>query len=175
MRHRLNLHPNDWKSNLTFSNNSASNANNSIFLNNIRSCIWPADASLAVLSQTPLDLDSSLSQLFKWTGWYCANQPDNSCHHGVDVSAVLNVDIPKLQSVIFPGETFTFKVYLNDVIMNFTSRIDESFNLQIQKGPSTFAQNSRSSTTSLDTEDEARVKLFAPNCNVESMPKKALI
>ena len=61
VRHRLNLHPNDWKTNLTFSDNLASNSSNSIFLNNIRSYIWP-------LSQTPLDLNSALSKLF---GWYC--------------------------------------------------------------------------------------------------------
>ena len=124
VRHRLNLHPNDWESNLTFSNNSASNSHNSIFLNNIRSCIWPSGN--AALSQKPLDLNSSLSQLFKWTGWHCTSQSDNNCHDGVDVSAVLNVDIDESQLVIFPGETLTFKVFLNGVIRNyFTSQIDK--------------------------------------------------
>ena len=165
VRHRLNLHPNDWESNLTFSNNLASNTLNSIFLNNIRSCIWPA--ANAALSQKPLDLYSSVSQLFTWTGWHCTSQPDNNCHDGVDVSAVLNVDIPES---IFPGETLTFKVSLNDVIRNFTSRKDKFFNLRVQKGPGRFAQNSKLITTSLDTEDdldEARVKLFTLNCSVE--------
>ena len=45
--------------------------------------------------------------------------------------------------------------------------------MQVQIGPGTFAQNSTSTTISLDMEDEARVKLFTPNCSTVEYAKKS--
>ena len=159
-RHKLNIHPNSWKSNFTFINNSISICENSIFAESVRPCIWPS-----------LHPGSSL-QLFHWNGWSCIN---SSGHEEVCTgkdnyqfqSAFDHVTTQPKHVTIFPGESVNLDVRVFDF---FGRKVPEEvlLNVRIRSGPAVFSEYNKLSTLRYSPLPNRRQQLplsLFVNCN----------
>ena len=130
VRHKLNIHPNHWKSNLTFIGNRIAICDNSIFAESVRPCIWP--------SFHP----ESTVKLFHWNGWSCINTAGHEevCT-GEDnyqfQSAFDHVTLQPKHVAIFPGQSVNLDVRVFDF---FDRQVPEEviLNVRIRTGPAVF-------------------------------------
>ena len=127
IRHvNTSLHPDNWEAEFIFTNNKASEMNNSIYVNSPNPCFW-----------------SDHSVTFCWTGWdYTENsESDEKCDRNQLKSDAAHVDTSPVFSggtdtvTVFPGETInlTSIIVTDDWYRNI--RHEVSLIVQVLSGP----------------------------------------
>ena len=113
IRHKdSNLDPNEWKINVSFSENQANRLGDSIYIDSIQSCVWP---------------NYTKSMTFCWNGWSYGEM--GSCVNQLRTGPANLVNNGRTKYTVYPGECINLEDFT--VFDDFNNEITSGTNLQV--------------------------------------------